>query len=216
MYKLYNIKGWGSMGVQFLLDDMGVAYESVWLTGDDVRKPEFRSISPLGLIPALGLPDGRTLFESAAIFTYLVVAHPDSRMAPQPGTYDFGLFLSWLNYLSTNVYTVTSMAYAGGGFGENDAQNAAIKRKAVDVMTARFAIVDDKLKTQGPYMLGKVFSALDIYLFMLTIWGMPGEAEVLQQFKQIAKVSAAVRARPKLQASLVAHGVHETGSYHYG
>ncbi len=215
MYTLHNIKGWGSMGVQFLLDEMGISYSNNWMTPEEVRSPSFRNQSPLGFIPALLLPDGRTLFESAAIFAYLATAHPDTRLSPGPGTYDFGIYLSWLNFMSTNIYPVTNMAYGGGGYSESDEQAVIIKRKAADVMQRNFAVIEDRLNHPGPYMLGKGFSGLDIYLFMLTIWGMPNEAAIHERFKKIAKLCAAVRARPKLQASLEAHGALATGSYAY-
>jgi glutathione S-transferase len=215
MYKLYNVKGWGSMGVQFLLDEMDVAYETVWMTPDQVRDPAFRTKSPLGFIPALELPDGRTLFESAAIFAYLATAHPDMRLSPRPGTYDYGIYLSWLHFMSTNIYPVTNMGYGGGGYAESDEQAAIIKRKAADVMQARFGILDARLKAEGPWLLGRVFSGLDLYLFMLTIWGMPSEAESLAKFKKIAKLCESIRGRPKLQAALEAHGVLQVGSYSY-
>jgi glutathione S-transferase len=215
MYTLHNVKGWGSMGVQFLLDEMGVPYSSNWMTPDEVRSDNFRTQSPCGLIPALLMPDGRTLFESAAIFAYLATAHPDTRISPRPGTFDFGVYLSWLNLMSTNIYPVTSMAYGGGGYGETDEQAAIIKRKAEDVMMRGFTVIEDRLAHAGPYVMGKGFSGLDIYLFMLTIWAMPDERTLHERCKRIAKVCAAVRARPRLQASLLAHGVNEPGSYAY-
>lgn len=85
MYKLYNVKAWGSMGVHFLLEEMDVPYTNIWMTPEQVAAPEFRALSPLGYIPALGLDDGSALFESAAIVSLLVTAHPDKGMAPQVG-----------------------------------------------------------------------------------------------------------------------------------
>jgi GST-like protein len=215
MYTLHNVKGWGSMGVQFLLDEMSVPYSNNWLTKEEVRSDAFRLQSPLGFIPAMLMPDGRTLFESAAIFAYLATAHPDTRLSPMPGTFDFGIYLSWLNFMSSNIYTLTNLGYDGGGFSESPEQSAVIKRKAADAMMRNFAIVENRLAHAGPYLLGKGFSGLDIYLFMLSIWAMPDEAALHARCKRIAKVCAAVRARPKLQDSLKGHGVDQIGSYAY-
>ena len=77
MYKLYNVKAMGSMCVHFLLEEMEVPYTNIWMTMEQVRAPEFRQLSPLGFVPALGLKDGRTLFETAAIITFLVTTHAD-------------------------------------------------------------------------------------------------------------------------------------------
>ena len=86
MYKLYNVKTWGSVAPHLLLEELEVPYTNVWMTPEQVRAPEYRDLSPLGLIPALGLSDGRTLFESAAIVTHLVIAHPAKAMSPPPGS----------------------------------------------------------------------------------------------------------------------------------
>ena len=55
MYKLYNVKTWGSLAIHCLLEEMEVPYTNIWMTPEQVREPEFRAISPLGMIPALGL-----------------------------------------------------------------------------------------------------------------------------------------------------------------
>ena len=103
MYKLYNVKGWGSIAPHFVLEEMGLAYENVWMTPEQVRQPAFREISPLGFIPALGLDDGRAIFESAAIVAFLTVAHPDKGLAPPPGSNDYGVYLARLTFMSSNI-----------------------------------------------------------------------------------------------------------------
>ena len=41
---------------------------------------------------------------SAAIVSFLVTAHPDKGMAPLVGSNEYGEFLSWLHFMSTNLY----------------------------------------------------------------------------------------------------------------
>jgi glutathione S-transferase len=203
------------MCVHFLLEEMDVPYQNIWMTPEQVRTPEFRDISPLGLIPALGLADGQSVFESAAIVAFLTATHQDKGLAPPVGTPDHGVFLSWLNYMSANIYPLTNFGYNGGGFGDTPEQAAAIRRKAEAWMQARFGVIETKLKGDGRFMMGDKFSALDVYLFMLTIWGMPSEAKVLENFPAIARICAEMRARPKLKAAIEAHGVMQVGSYSY-
>ena len=38
MYKLYNVKAWGSMGVHFLLEEMDVPYTNIWMTPEQVAR----------------------------------------------------------------------------------------------------------------------------------------------------------------------------------
>jgi len=55
--------------------------------------------------------------------------------------------------------------------------------------------------------MGEAFSALDLYAFMLSLWGKPTEAALHGRFTRIAALAGQVRQRPKLKAALEAHGV---------
>ncbi len=207
MYKLYNVKAWGSMCVHFLLEEMEVPYTNIWMTPEQVAAPEFRAISPLGYIPALGLSDGRALFESAAIVAFLVTAHPETGMAPKPGSNEFGEFLSWLHFMSTNLYPAISMGDHDSFYARNDAEMKHLVGRSIERCDQFWAILARRLETQGPWLMGATFSALDIYAMMLCCWGKPTESYVHGKFSAIAKLVQAVRARPKLKAALEAHGV---------
>jgi glutathione S-transferase len=206
MYKLYNVKRWGSLAIHFLLEEMEVPYTNIWMTPEQVATPEFREISPLGFIPALGLQDGATLFESGAIMTFLVTQHPDKAMSPPPGGNEFGEFLSWLNFMSANLYPAINMADHDGVYARDAADQAWIAQKAMEQSHQLWAILNARLGAEGPWLMGANFSALDLYAFMMTLWNKPRESELLEKFQALADHAAAVRARPKLKAALEAHG----------
>jgi glutathione S-transferase len=212
MYKLYNVKAWGSMCVHFLLEEMDVPYTNIWMTPEQVTAPEFRALSPLGYVPALGLSDGRTLFESAAIVSFLVTAHPDKGLAPQPGSDDYGEFQSWLHFLSTNLYVAINMGDTGNFYSRNSTEEAFLLGKSIEKCNQLLAIMAHRLETEGPWLMGEAYSALDIYAFMLCVWSRPKETLVHAEFPAIAKFAQAVRARPKLKAAIEAHGVMEPRS----
>jgi glutathione S-transferase len=205
MYKLYNVKRWGSLGIHFLLEEMGVPYTNIWMTPEQVKAPEFRTISPLGYIPALGLMDGRAVFESAAIVAFLVTAHPDKGMAPAVGTEDFGEFLSWLNFMSNNIYTAINMGDHGNFYADSPAEEARLKVRSTDKSNELWAILDERLRKSGPWLMGKTYSALDIYALMLTLWSRPSEKALLEKFPGVARLAAGVRKRQRLTAALTAH-----------
>lgn len=46
MYKLYNVKAWGSLAIHCILEEMEVPYTNIWMTAEQVRAPEFRQTSP--------------------------------------------------------------------------------------------------------------------------------------------------------------------------
>jgi glutathione S-transferase len=209
MYKLYNVKGWGSMAPHFVLEEMDLAYENVWMTPEQVRQPAFRDVSPLGLIPALGLDDGRAIFESAAIVSFLTAAHPDKGLAPPPGSNDHGIFLAWLTFMSSNIYTAINLAFLGRPLVESEEDFAMLGRGGDAQANRLFDIVDERLGREGPYILGDDFSAADIYLFMLALWAKPSERALLERCRNIARLSEEVRRRPKLRATLEVHGVDQ-------
>lgn len=213
MYKLYNVKTWGSLAIHCLLEELDAPYTNIWMTPEQVREPEFRAISPLGMIPALGLADGRTLYESAAIVGFLVAAHPDKHMSPDLGSADYGEFLSLLLFMSTEIYGSGNFAYSAADYVTAEAERDGLRAKVRNQVDAHWQMIDNRLAASGPWLMGRDFSALDLYAFMLSIWGWPSEQALLGKCKSVAKLSAMVRGRPKLKAVLESHGVLEPGGY---
>ena len=209
MYKLYNVKRWGSMSAHFVLEELGVPYQNIWMTPEQVRTPEFREVSPLGYIPVLGLGDGRSIVESSAIVAFLTDSHPDKGLAPQPGSGDHAVYLSALAFMAVNIYTTINLEYAAEALTNTPEQLDVVKTKGVAHEAYLFDIVEKRLAKEGPYMLGESYSAADIYLFMLMIWAHPSELALLDRCPNIARIAASVRGRPRLKASLEAHGVFE-------
>ncbi len=213
MYKLYNVKTWGSLAIHLLLEELGVPYTNIWMTGEQVQDPEYRAINPLGMVPALGLADGRSLYESAAIVSFLVAAHPDGGMSPPIGSDAYGEFMSLLHLMSTELYQTNNLCAPGSVYALNPEQDMHVVAVAMERTDGYWRILDDRLVKSGPWLMGEDFSALDLYCFMLTIWGKPTEKALHGRFKAVAKLAKAVRARPKLKAALESHGVMELGGY---
>lgn len=213
MYKLYNVKTWGSLAIHCLLEEMEAPYTNIWMTPEQVRDPAFRAISPLGMIPALGLVDGRTVYESAAIVAFLVAAHPDKHMSPEVGSPDYGEFLSLLAFMGTEIYGYGNFAFSASDYVKGEAERASLRAKVRQRVDAHWLMIDKRLETSGPWLMGQTFSALDLYAFMLTLWGAPSEQALHDRFPAVARLAAGVRTRPKLKAVLEAHGVLETGGY---
>jgi glutathione S-transferase len=213
MYKLYNVKAWGSLGIHCLLEEMDVPYTNIWMTAEQVRAPDFRAISPLGFIPALGLADGRSLYESAAIVSFLVAAHPEKHMSPVPGSPAYGEFMSLLHFMSTEIYGLGNVAYFAAQYMDGAGQQEMLCSRVREQVAGHWLMLEKRLDASGPWLMGREFSALDLYAFMMTVWGHPSEQALHDRFPAIAKLAAAVRARPKLKAVLEAHGVLGVGGY---
>jgi glutathione S-transferase len=209
MYTLYNVRRWGSLAPHLVLEELDIPYQNVWMTAEEVRDPAFRHISPLGYVPALRFDDGRTMAESAAIVAFLTAAHPEAGLQPENGTSEHAVYLSWLALMAANLYPAINLAAHADAFADNARERQNLQAKAAAESNRLFDVIERRLAADGPFLLGEKFSAADLYLFMLTVWAKPSEASLLARSPATAKVSAAVRARPRLKAVLEAHGVLE-------
>lgn len=212
MYKLYNVRRWGSMAPHFLLEELGVPYQNIWMTPEQVRSDEFRRLSPLGFVPALGLDDGRVIIESTAIVAFLTEANPDRGMSPRPGSDDAAVYLSSLAFMSSNIYAMINFADFAEDYTSDPAAQRGIRDNAIESYQRVFDILDTRLVKEGPFLLGEKFSAADLYLFMLTIWAKPSERALLEHCPAIARLCNNIRSRPKLKAALETHGVMKPAS----
>jgi len=83
--KLYTY--WRSLAtfrVRIALNLKGLSYESVYVDLDagDQKRPEFKTVNPQMVIPALVEDDGNILFQSLAILEYLNEIHPEPPLLP--------------------------------------------------------------------------------------------------------------------------------------
>ena len=80
MYKLYWSPGSGAIAPQVLLEEIGAQYEKIVvdIESDENQSSDFLAVNPLGQIPALVLPDGTLMTESAAIVLQICDRHPEA------------------------------------------------------------------------------------------------------------------------------------------
>jgi glutathione S-transferase len=194
MYKLYGRPGSGSLAVQVALEEAGIPYERIWVGREAPDVERFRTINPTGRVPALALPDGTIMFESAAMLIHLAHVHPQSALAPPPATRRHAAFLQWMVFLSANVYEAALRVYYSARYstrGEADA--AAIRDQGTKDYHAHLAIVCQGL---APFVLGGEYSLADVYLYMLASWYPGDKAELYARNPRLEALSRLVAARP--------------------
>src|SRR3974377_2484033 len=83
-YIVYGSPGSGSVPVEAALTLIGAPYEVIGETvlRDVARNPAIFKVNPLGQVPALVLPGGEVMTESAAILIWLADRYPEARLAP--------------------------------------------------------------------------------------------------------------------------------------
>src|SRR5512147_361256 len=100
--KLYYIATTRAVRPRWLLEEMGVPYELIYVTMAMTQQPEYRQLHPHGKVPVL--VDGDvTIFESAAICAYLADKYPEKGLALLPGTSARGYYYQWLFYASLTL-----------------------------------------------------------------------------------------------------------------
>jgi glutathione S-transferase len=194
MYKLYGRPGSGSLAVQVALEEMGAPYERIWVGREAADVARFRATNPTGRVPALALPDGTVMFESAAMLIHLALCQSPSPLAPPPGTRRHAAFLQWIVFLSANVYEAVLRMYYSARYstrGEQDAES--IRDQGTRDYHTHLSIA-----TQGlaPYVLGDEYSIADAYLYMLASWYPGDKAELYVRLPKLKAHAERVSVRP--------------------
>ena len=174
MYELYASTGSASDIIRGVLEEIGVAYKvyGIRLSAGDHRQPEFLALNPIGRIPVL-IDDGRVMSETAAIVLHLLDKHPEAPLAPVAGTPERATFLRWLLYMSNTLQTAYSRHYFPERFTDQQDQVQGIRNRADKDLADYWRIIDNVLAEPGPFMMGRQFSALDIYMTILALWHEP-------------------------------------------
>lgn len=170
-YTLWGRPGWGSALVEAQLDWYGLpfAYETVGdLFKDPDAKAKLEKVNPLAQVPTLVLPDGSIMSESAAITLLLADVTGSDALVPAPGAPERAAFLRWLVFLVANIYPTFTYADDPARFvSVNNARDPF--RAAADAYAQRLWRQVESA-AGAPWFLGERFSALDIYIGVMTRW----------------------------------------------
>jgi glutathione S-transferase len=171
MYTLYGRKGSGSFVVEAMLAETGQRYRFIDAAPGADGKPHagLLRLNPLGQVPTLVLSDKTVMTESAAIVIYLGDQHSKGGLAPGRKSKRRAAYLRWLVYMSANIYPSDLRLYYSDRYSVEANAAEGIKAAAAAALDREWAILE-KAVGKGPWLLGKKFSAVDIYAAMLSTW----------------------------------------------
>ncbi len=196
-YRVYGRPGTGSFAPEMLLTEMGQPYELVPISAEAAQGAAYLAICPTAMVPALGLPSGEIIHESAAICIHLTLAHPEAGLAPEPGSAQHARFLQWMVYLSTTLYGAYRRVNYADRFTTTGAADAEkVQGKGLADALAAYDLLEQALH-EGPGLLGAI-SAVDHYLFMLMTWHPGGEGALYGTYPRLWALAAVLRSRPPL------------------
>ncbi|MDA0219671.1 MAG: glutathione S-transferase family protein [Proteobacteria bacterium] len=166
---LYGRPMAGSLAVEFLLAELGLAHRRVLVTGygDGVRPASFAAVNPLRQVPALTLADGSLLTESGAILFHLAESHPG--LAPLPDEPGRAVYLRWMFYMAATIYPTAMQIIHPENYIDDERRFPAIVARAEAVIARQWAVIEDALGDHGR-LAGAELSAADLYALMFALW----------------------------------------------
>lgn len=207
MYVLHWEYMAGSIVVQALLHEAGAEFEGCYVdmaSGAHKTQP-YLGINPTGRVPALTLPNAKTIGETGAIVTYLCETFPKAGLSPQQGDEDRPEFLFWLNVMTSTGYPTVARWNHPERYARSDAAIAEVGQQGLADLNAFFDLIENGISGQSSF-LKRGFSALDYYLSMLTEW--PTDRDTLfSTHPKISAVYASASERPAYRMSMSRHAL---------
>ncbi len=199
-YTIFGDKGSGAFSAEAALAEAGApyAFHAVSLQENEQKKPEFLALNPSGKVPALRLPEGAVMTESAAILLAIADRFPDARLLPPEGSTARAQAYRWLAFMTSEIYPMVELSDYPERFAPEGAEAEALRGKARERIRERLLIVERSL--EGPWFLSSGFSILDIYAAMFTRWRASIGPDWLAEghIPRLDAVCAALRKRPAI------------------
>ena len=179
MITLYHSPNTRSGGIVWLLEELGVPYETKLVTfrrADGTGEKDPANPHPHGKVPALK-DDGETVFESSAIGLYLTDKYRKVRLGPAVGEPKRGEFLSWLAYRAGVMEPA---------FIERRLEIKHIQGMMGWAATDEVEEVLNSHLAKNKYFLGDEFSTADVLLggglYFMLMFKMANETPVLKAY----------------------------------
>ena len=199
-YQLFYALGSAAMGTRVMLEEIGAPYELIESTKNRTkpRPPEQMAINPNGWLPVLKWEDS-AMYECAAITVFLCDRHPEAGLAPALDDPTRGLYLQTLVYFSSSVQNAFQLNYYPDRFAETPEDEPSAQKRGIRRLRETWGIVNDQIG-DNRWVLGERFSALDIYLFMLTTWLRPSRGHpTVSEFPNVERIARSVLPRESIQ-----------------
>jgi glutathione S-transferase len=164
MLNIYHSKQSRSMRVVWLCEEMGLDYilSSLAMFTAEMKTKDYLKIHPLGKVPAID-DDGFILWETSAIFEYLVDKYSDGALIPPRSTEAGARVAQWIGYGENPLTIIMGEVAAHGGPMPEEMRIPALVERGSEIAPALVRVVERAL-TNKMYILGDDFNAADIML----------------------------------------------------
>ena len=198
-FVVYGAKGSGSVAVEATLRLLDKPYEVVereaWKPADAER---MASVNPMRQVPALILPSGELVTESAAILIWLADSHPEARLSPALDDPRRPAFLRWMSFVSSQIYSLYWIRDDPSRLAADEAHKAVVLERTLERISDCWRKMDAQV-SPGRYILGEDLTVLDLYVAMVSRWG-PRRGRFYEDAPKMAEVVRRVDDDPRLAA----------------
>jgi glutathione S-transferase len=196
-YRLYGDLGSGAFSAEAALAEAGAPYEFELISLDkgEQKESRFLSLNPSGKIPALRLPAGVIVTESAAILLTLADHFPQSGLLPAQAAPARATAYRWLAFMASEIYPFVEIVDYPARFAPDGKDAEALREKARERVRERLQLLERVLA--GPFLLPSGFSLLDIYAAMFSRWSVGAEWREMH-IPQLNKLARQVSQRPAI------------------
>lgn len=200
-FTLYGAAGSGSVPVEAAMTLIGLDYRIIeavtWES--EAERDRVAFVNPMRQIPALILPSGETLTESAAILIWLADSYPLARLAPGLDDPRRAQFLRWMTFIPASIYSMFWVRDEPSRLvGDDAAAQHELQRRTAERIADCWRIMDSQI-APGRFLLGDELSVLDLYVAVASRWT-PRRARFAVEAPRMAEVVRRVDALPDLQA----------------
>jgi GST-like protein len=201
-YLLYGDMGSGAVAVEAALTLAGQRYDIVEAATSDFDNPQsgdrVLAANPMRQVPALVMPSGETMTESAAILIRLAELHPEARLAPGVGDAMRGQFLRWMAFVSAAIYSLYWVKDDPSRLVPDPAAQPALVERTLERISECWGIMERQV-SPGRYILGDEISVLDLYVAVVSRFR-PRRARFYEVAPRMGEVIRRVDDDPRLKA----------------
>ncbi|MGH8025727.1 MAG: glutathione S-transferase family protein [Pseudoxanthomonas sp.] len=165
--KLYYYAGACSLADHIVLEWIGVEYETVRMSRESVKQPEYLALNQGGTVPLL--VDGDfSLTENAAILGYLAEQRPEAGLLGDGTARGRAEVTRWLAFLNSDVHMAFKPIFTPSKFLTDESLAPALGEQARANITILLGRLDAQL--HGKQWLTGSRSVADPYLFVVLRW----------------------------------------------
>ncbi|MBC7799457.1 MAG: glutathione S-transferase family protein [Gemmatimonadaceae bacterium] len=195
---IYGAAGGGSVPAEAAMTLMGLPFEVVeaptW--EGTAEQDKVALVNPMRQIPALVLPSGEVMTESAAILMWLAEQHPHAGLAPAPGSPARAAYLRWMVFIPAAIYSMYWLRDQPSRMADNAAAEQVVLDRTASRIEECWRVMDRQV-SPGRYILGDELTVLDLYVTAASRWT-PRRTRFYAAAPKLADVVRRVDADPRL------------------